>query len=110
MKVRHLDAARIELDEAFEWYEMQHPGLGYDFAGEVDATIHRICLNPEAYARVDRDVKRALVKRFPYGVMFGYDQAAEMVMIVAIAHLHRRPSYWSDRIDELNFQNVDDAR
>lgn len=103
MNVRYLVAAQAELDEAFAWYEMQRPGLGYDFISETDATIRRICLNPEAYARVDRDVRRALVKRFPYGVMFGYDQPAEMIVIVAMAHLHRRPAYWSDRIEELNF-------
>ncbi len=99
MNVRYVEAAQAEFDEAFEWYEMQHPGLGYEFVEEVDATIRRICLNPEAYARVDRDVRRALVKRFPYGVLFGYDQPAGIVVIVAIAHLHRRPSYWSERVE-----------
>lgn len=100
MNVRYLVAAQAELDEAFEWYEMQRPGLGHDFISETDATIRRICLNPEAYTGVDRDVRRALVKRFPYGVMFGYDQAAEMVLIVAIGHLHRKPFYWSERVEE----------
>ena len=79
MNVRYVEAAQAEFDEAVEWYEMQHLGLGYELVEEVDATIRRTCLNPAAYARVDRDVRRALVKRFPYGVMFGYDQPAGIV-------------------------------
>lgn len=94
MKIRYLDAAQIELDEAFAWYEAQHKGLGNKLINEIQATINRICLQPNSYVKISTDVQRALVKRFPYGVLFGYDAADESIVIVAIAHLHRKPLYW----------------
>jgi plasmid stabilization system protein ParE len=96
MNVVHLQAAQRELDEAFEWYEAQRSGLGNAFIDEINATVRRIRRNPEAYARVERDIRRALVKRFPYGVMYGYDPAAKLIVVVAIAHLHRKPGYWAN--------------
>jgi hypothetical protein len=54
------------VDEAYRWYERQRHGLGEDFLAAVRATLGRIQLNPELQAVVYREVRRALVRRFPY--------------------------------------------
>lgn len=90
-------AARIELDEAVDYYEGCQPGLGYQFAEEVYATIGRIRRYPEAWSLISPRARRCLTARFPYGVI--YTIAGEEVRIVAVAHSHRRPGYWRDRLE-----------
>lgn len=56
---------RDELNDAYRWYESQKLGLGDEFLNCVDETLNRVCLKPESYAVVYRDVRRAVVSRFP---------------------------------------------
>ena len=59
-----------EVDEAYHWYEGQRRGLGEGFLAAVRAALDRIQLNPELHAVVYREVRRALVRRFPYAVYY----------------------------------------
>jgi hypothetical protein len=88
--------AEKELNEAIDYYEDIEPGLGYDFALEVHSTIGRSVDFPKAWAVLDGDVRRSLVKRFPNGVL--YSEEKDGIFIVALMHLHRRPGYWKPRI------------
>jgi plasmid stabilization system protein ParE len=89
----HPEAER-ELEEAADWYQNQRDGLGGEFVAAVRAKIDRIVEAPERYPVV-HGARRALVGRFPYAVV--YVASATGVMIVAIAHLRRRPKYWIGR-------------
>lgn len=88
--------AEEEFIEAIEYYEEAEIGLGLDFAVEVYSTIQRVTDHPKAWPVVDGDIRRCLVRRFPYGVL--YSEEAEGVYILAVMHLHRDPDYWKDRI------------
>jgi len=96
MKIEFLEAAQAELDEAYSWYEIQQENLGVQFLTEFDAAIRRIAAFPKSYAMLGSDIRRCLIKRFPYGVLYGID--ADRIVIVAVAHLHRKPNYWIDRL------------
>ncbi|MDQ2917913.1 MAG: type II toxin-antitoxin system RelE/ParE family toxin [Casimicrobiaceae bacterium] len=87
--------AEVELAEAALFYESRVERLGRSFAAEVQRTIALIREYPDAGAPLDLPVRRVLVGRFPYAVV--YRHAAESVLIVAVAHLHRRPGYWRRR-------------
>jgi|CXWL01.1.fsa_nt_gi hypothetical protein len=67
----HPDAA-IELNEAIEYYEEIETGLGFDLAIEVHSTVKRIVLFPDAWPIIDNDIRRCLVRRFPYGVLYPF--------------------------------------
>lgn len=95
MKIEFLKAAQTELDQAFEWYETQQKDLGVQFLNELDAAIRRIISYPESYALIEKNVRRCLVKRFPYGILYGID--ADKIVVIAVAHLHRKPDYWIGR-------------
>lgn len=95
MKVEFLSAAQTELDQAFEWYETQQKDLGLQFLNEFDAAIRRIISYPESYSLIEKDVRRCLVKCFPYGILYGID--TDKIIVIAVAHLHRKPDYWIDR-------------
>ena len=67
--VFHPDA-EVELNEAIDWYETHEPGLGLDFATQVYAAIQRVLAFPLAWQEMGGDVRRALIQRFPYGVLY----------------------------------------
>lgn len=68
MKVEFLEAAQAELDQAFEWYETQQTNLGRQFITEFEAAIRRIIRHPLVYISIDQQLRRCLIKRFPYAI------------------------------------------
>ena len=94
--LRNLKPAREEFAAAVRWYEEQRPGLGGEF---FDAVVHATSLiqaQPEiGTLSSDHRTRRVLVQRFPYQVV--YRLSADEIVIVAIAHLKRRPGYWRKR-------------
>ena len=85
-----------ELDQAVRYYENCQPGLGLEFAEEVYVTVARILEYPEAWSPMSKNTRRCLVNRFPFGVIFQIKP--DILRIVAVANLHRRPGYWKNRI------------
>jgi len=61
-------AAAADLQDAFDWYERRHPGLGAEFREAVRDKLQGIPANPMLYQVVHRDTRRALLRRFPYGL------------------------------------------
>lgn len=89
--------AEKELNEAISYYENIEPKLGYDFAIEVYSSIQRSISLPKAWSVIDGNIRRSLVNRFPYGVL--YSEEEHGVYVVAVMHLHREPDYWKKRKD-----------
>jgi len=87
--------AEEEFNKAIDYYEDIAPGLGYDFALEVHSTIKRSVELPQAWAVLEGEIRRSLVSRFPYGVLYSEEQ--EGIFIVAVMNLHRQPGYWKRR-------------
>ena len=96
MRVRFLEIAEIELDEAIRWYRTQASGLGDVFLIEVLAAANRIAQYPDAWQLLDKGVRRCRLNRFPYGLIYTIENGD--VLVLAVAHLHRRPDYWRDRL------------
>jgi plasmid stabilization system protein ParE len=95
MNVRFLPLASQELDDAFDWYQQQADGLGFELLDELDRVVRRVRLFPESCAVLVDDLRRAQLSRFPYGVIYGVEP--DTLVVVAVAHLHREPFYWIDR-------------
>lgn len=91
-----LPPAEEEMIAAAQYYQQQSAGLGSEFLIEVERTVAAILAYPEAAPSVKKDIRRRLLKRFPFGIL--YSVAADEVVIVAIMHLRRQPGYWEDRL------------
>ena len=91
----HPDAA-VELDEAAAWYERRQEGVGVAFLLRVDAAIERILNDPEACPIVEGHVRRQRVWKYPYDLLYAVDDGE--VVILAVAHHHRRVGYWRRRV------------
>ena len=70
--------------------------LGLQFIGELNAAIKRISAYPDSYMLIDSTIRRCLIKRFPYSILYGIN--VDMIVIIAVAHLHRKPNYWQGRV------------
>jgi len=103
MEYRFLKVAQIELDESFEYYEMQQEKLGYRFIYEVKNSIERVLYLPKAWQQITQNTRRCLVKNFPYGVI--YQILEDEILIIAIANFHRKPNYWKDRITTIRVES-----
>jgi plasmid stabilization system protein ParE len=84
-----------ELDEVYSWYESQQSGLGDDFLEEVEQALNRVVQMPESYAAIYRDVRRAVVRRFPYTIY--YRIVSSRVIVTAVFHGHRNLKAWQTR-------------
>lgn len=88
-KIEFLPLAQEELIQAIDWYEKQRHGLGARFIVAVEATIEAIKRTPMLFTVVHKNIRRARIKRFPYGIFFEFDE--ELVIIAAIYHAKRSP-------------------
>jgi plasmid stabilization system protein ParE len=82
-------AAELDIAEAQVWYEAKQPGLGAEFRSEVSQVIDRLAVSPLIYQVVHRDIRRAIVRRFPYLVW--HRVAAETVIVLACTYAGRDP-------------------
>jgi plasmid stabilization system protein ParE len=87
--------AQAEFDEAFDYLEAQHAGLGVDFAARVQQVFDRVGANPLMHRVVLDDVRKAVVTRFPYCVF--YRPHADRIEVLAVFHSSRDPSIWQAR-------------
>ena len=96
MNIRFLAPARSEVDDAVAWYNDQAAGLGFEFLDELDRAIRRSAVYPKAGMEIEPGLRRCLLARFPFKLIYGLD--GDTLIVVAIAHLHREPRYWAGRI------------
>ncbi|HTU20972.1 MAG TPA: type II toxin-antitoxin system RelE/ParE family toxin [Gemmataceae bacterium] len=96
LPLRLLPEARAELDAAVDWYEQQRPGLGTAFLDRVREVFARIAANPQLHATVYQDVRKAVVQKFPYVVL--YKEEAGEVVVIAVFHTARDPAIWQGRV------------
>lgn len=96
MTIRLLAAAQVELDDAINWYNAQAPGLGSAFLVESVKVFRLIEQHPDAWHPMTAAIRRCRFARFPYGVIYTSDDQG--VLVIAIAHLHRKPVYWRERL------------
>ena len=90
-----------ELVQAAVWYRAQRPGLESEFLDEIGRVLPLIESSPASFPRLldmpaDLVIRRALLPRFPYALIF--IDLDEHVRVLAVAHAKRRPGYWLDRV------------
>lgn len=100
MQLIFLALARDELAEAKRFYNRQQQGLGESFQREAQSAAKLIQERPLAWQIEVEPVRRFIFDRFPYKML--YIIRAEQIVVIAVAHQHRQPDYWVERIGESN--------
>ena len=95
MKIVFSKYAKLELEDATHFYELEFEGLGRRFKVEIKKAAIRISENPKAWLVERGEVRRCLLHKFPYKLLYSIEE--DHILIIAVAHLHRKPDYWIDR-------------
>jgi toxin ParE1/3/4 len=87
--------AQIELDEAVSWYENKQVGVGREMRIEIEKHLEQIAKQPQRFRRIRRDVRRAVLRRFPYSIYFLHE--TDSIIVLAIFHARKAPQILEDR-------------
>jgi plasmid stabilization system protein ParE len=87
--------AEAEIADAYDYYEAVSEGLGAAFLLAVEACLNGIERSPEMYAVIYKDVRRGLLRRFPYSIFYLVEQ--EAIVVLACFHVRRDPKQWQGR-------------
>ena len=96
MKVEYHRATVTDLNDAVSYYEFERVGFGIEFRSEIYRAIDRIAESPRQYPIVSEDIRRCLINRFPFSILYRIT-LAETVRVLAIRHHRRRTSFGGRR-------------
>ena len=87
--------ARLEMDDAMGWYQEHKEGLEAEFKDAVDQLLERIAAAPLRFGPVRGEIRRALLRRFPYAIHFVPEPNA--IIVLAVFHTKRDPRHLEGR-------------
>ncbi|XOV86392.1 MAG: type II toxin-antitoxin system RelE/ParE family toxin [Pseudomonadota bacterium] len=85
-----------DLNDSIEFYERQQIGLGKDLREEIYRTIERIAADPYFFRFVKADIRRCLVHRFPFSVLYRVVDA-DTIRVLVIRHHRQRSELGQER-------------
>lgn len=95
LRLRIRPEAEHDLEDAAIWYEEQRSGLGQEFLDEILQCMQRVTEHPELYSMLYRNTRRALARRFPFGVFYRVEE--RFIVVVAVMHGSRDLQRWKQR-------------
>lgn len=95
-RVSFHELAEFELNDATVFFETEREGLGVRFSSTVEAAVAHIREHPEASPVIIRDIRRKVLRRFPYSIL--YSVKPDRIRTLAVANQRRRPFYWRGRV------------
>jgi hypothetical protein len=92
VRIEFSPEATAEFNDGECYYEQQMPGLGARFRADVRAALLRMRQWPLATPIERGEIRRMMLSRFPYKLLYSVE--TDYIYILAVAHLHRAPEYW----------------
>lgn len=96
MKIIFDDLAKAEYEDAVEYYEIEVPGLGIRFKNEIKRALRTIKKFPKIRMIEEGDIRRYILHKFPFKILYSIEK--DYIYIIAVAHTHREPMYWINRV------------
>ncbi|TLD71045.1 type II toxin-antitoxin system RelE/ParE family toxin [Phragmitibacter flavus] len=96
MRIDYHPALEEELAEIRRYYESQSSGLGDDFVDEFERQVFSIAAMPTRWMTVKGDIRRSLMKRFPYVIFFRIT-GEDSIRITVVKHERRHPAFGMSR-------------
>ena len=94
--VEFIEEAKLDFKEAFQWYESKIIGLGHKFINSLSISISIITANPYQYQLQYGMIRKALLKHFPYQVIYLIEN--DTMIVLGVIHSSRDPIIWENRI------------
>jgi len=96
-KVLLTDDAENDVNCSFMWYEIQKPNLGKDFITSIDRSLKTISDTPFTYPIVYKNIRRCVIKKFPFCIYYFIEEEVREIRVVAVFHNSRNPMIWKKR-------------
>jgi hypothetical protein len=93
-----LPGAEDEIIDASQWYENKKEGLGLDFLLSVEAALFSVKRRPLSFQKVFSSARRAVIRRFPYGIFYVVEE--DTITVIAVINFNRNPKLWQKRLPE----------
>ncbi len=87
--------ARLDIFDAFLWYENQKDNLGFEFELALEEGFQKIVVSPLAFQKQYDNIHIHFIDRFPYGIHYLIDD--DFVRVFGVFHTRRDPSKWKER-------------
>lgn len=97
MQVLFSPQAQAEFEDAARYYDEQRQGLGDELRQEMRNFLSRLRQTPLSFPVEGGDIRRLILARFPYKLLYSVE--SDYIYVIAVAHRRRSPDYWIDRID-----------
>ena len=85
-------SADAEAEAAYDWYAARNVQAAHGFREQLREAVQRISEDAEGQSRFDGQIRRYLLPKYPYGVL--YEVIDDAVFVIAVTHLRREPGYW----------------
>jgi toxin ParE2 len=96
MNIRFLTVADHEVADAVAWYDQQGNDVSRGFLDDLDRAVRLAKTYPLLATQLEPKIHRLLLVRYPYSLIYGIDN--DTLVIIAVAHQQREPSYWANRL------------
>jgi toxin ParE1/3/4 len=96
MQIRFVPEADAELAEARVWYQSQREGLDVALMLRIDEALDRVIENPSAFPLVHRQLRRAIVRQFPFAIFYEVNESE--IVVLAVFHSRRNPKRITARL------------
>ncbi len=90
------EEAKLDIYDAFLWYEEQREGLGLNFELSLEAGFNRVQRNPLQFESKHKQVRVHFINKFPFGIHYLVDD--QTIKVLAVFHTSRDPKNWFERI------------
>jgi len=87
--------AEADVLDAYSWYKMKKPGLGDEFLSKIEDALENISSTPEMHPCIFKEIRRKLIRRFPYGIYYIFEN--NKVSVLGIVNLLRHSGHWRKR-------------
>jgi len=94
LEIEFLKSAKLDIYHAKKWYNLQKYNLGNEFIDELEKVYEHIKFNPNQFPKIKKDIRKAIVGRFPYCIYFVIE--SNIIRIFAVFHNSRNPIIWKE--------------
>ncbi len=91
------DFAKDDLQEIYDWYELEQKNLGELFLDDFEDCLIKIKRNPFYTNKINERTRGARLKNFPYQIVYIVDVERYRINVIVITHQHRKPNWYKDR-------------
>jgi toxin ParE1/3/4 len=81
--------AEKEFNDSIAWYDGEREGLGQEFRATIEEYFQCIADNPDRFPKIRGEVRRAIVRRFPFVIHFLIE--TNRIVILSVFHTSREP-------------------